>query len=135
MIKKQFTLYLENRPGVLASVTSRLAKGKVNIEGISVAESTDVAIVQIVVDSAAKARRELAKARIPHTVQDVALVHLRNEPGALFRITAELAKAKVNINYIYATASSCKTGCECYAVIGAQDLKKVEAAWKKAFGT
>ena len=36
MIKKQFTLYLENRPGLLAKVTRLLAMHKLNIEGISV---------------------------------------------------------------------------------------------------
>ena len=53
MIKKQFTLYLENKPGALAKVTRQLGNEKVNIDGISVAESTDVSLVQVVASNAA----------------------------------------------------------------------------------
>jgi hypothetical protein len=130
MIEKQFTLYLENKLGVLAALTTKLAKAKVNIEGISVAESTDVAIVQLVVNKAPTAARILKAARIPYTVQNVALVHLTNKPGSLERIVSKVAKSKVHINYVYATGCACKKACDCYAVIGAPDLKKVEKAWK-----
>ena len=57
MIKKQFTVYLENKPGALARVTERLATAKVNIEGISVAASSDVGLVQVVVSNAAATKK------------------------------------------------------------------------------
>jgi hypothetical protein len=132
MIEKQFTLYLENKPGVLAHLTQQLARAKVNIEGISVAESTDVAIVQIVADKTAAASRALKAAKIPFTVQNVAVLRLKNQPGALAEVVSQLARARVNINYVYATGCSCSQNCECYAVISAPDLNKVKAAWKAA---
>lgn len=130
MIEKQYTLYLENKPGVLADLTNQLARAKVNIEGISVAESTDVAIVQLVVNRAKAAAAVLKKAKIPYTVQNVALVHLSNKPGSLARIVSKISKFRVHINYVYATGCACKKPCDCYAVIGAPDLKKVEKAWR-----
>lgn len=129
MITKQFTLYLENKPGSLASVTSELAKNKVNIEGISVATSADVGIVQLVTDSPVKTRRVLHDKHIAFTTQDVAVLALRNEPGALAEVAARLAKKGVNINYVYATACDCNQGCRVLAVISAPDLKAVEDAW------
>ena len=130
MIEKQFTLYLENKPGVLADVTVKLANAKVNIEGISVAESRDVTIVQLVVNKARAAAAVLKKAKVPYTVQNVALVHLSNKPGSLAKIVSKISKFRVHINYVYATGCACKKACDCYAVIGAPDLKKVEKAWK-----
>jgi hypothetical protein len=132
MIKKQFTLYLENKPGALAKVTARLAKAKVNIEGISVSESTDVGIVQVVSSNGAATRKVLTDAGIPYTVQDISLLRLPNKPGALARITAQLAKDGININYVYATSCTCGPACECSAIISAPNLKRVEAAWKRA---
>ncbi len=44
MIKTQFTLYLVNRPGELARATKAFATAQINIEGISVAERTDVSL-------------------------------------------------------------------------------------------
>jgi hypothetical protein len=130
MIKKQFTLYLENRPGVLARVTRTLAASSVNIEGISVAATTDVGLVQIVVNNAAATRRELHALKVAFTVQDVVLVPLRNRPGSLSQVVSKLARKKINLNYVYATACDCKNGCNCYAIISAPDLAGVEAALK-----
>lgn len=132
MIKKQFTLYLENKPGALAKVTRQLGTAKVNIEGISVAESTDVSLVQLVASNAAATRRILTRLSIPFTVQDVLILPLKNIPGALCSVVSELARKKVNINYVYATGSS---GSETdYVVISAPDLEAVEACWEHVRG-
>ena len=131
MIKKQFTLYLENKPGMLAKVTRLLAGNRVNIEGISISASTDIGLVQIVVDNAGVTRKALTSAKISFSVQDVVLIPLPHKPGSLARIVSEVSKAGVNINYVYATGCDCKQGCHCYAILSAPDLKKVEKAWKQ----
>ncbi len=132
MIKKQFTLYLENKPGALAAVTRLLTREKINIDGISVSETTDVGLVQLVVSNATKTRQILRKASIPFTTQDVALLTLKNQPGSIARVSGALAKAGVNINYIYATGCKCTPDCECNVIISAPDLKRVEKAWNDA---
>jgi hypothetical protein len=129
MIKKQFTLYLENKPGALSRITDKLAAGKINIEGISVSESTDVGLVQVVVSNAEKTKKILKRLSVPFTIQNVALLSITNKPGALAEIIKKLARTGVNINYIYATACECNKTCECYAVISAPDLKKLEKVW------
>jgi len=129
MIKKQFTLYLPNRRGELANVTKKLANAGINIEGISVSASTDVALVQIVTSKSGKAGDILRRGRIPFTAQDVAVLPLKNRPGELYRSVEKLAEAGININYIYATACSCPQDCNCLAIVSAPDLKKVVAAW------
>jgi hypothetical protein len=134
MIKKQFTLYLENKAGALAKVTRQLGLEKVNIEGISVAASTDVSLVQLVASNAARTRRVLARLTIPFTVQDVSLLPLENEPGALCRVVSELARMKLNINYIYATGSAERSHATDYVIISAPNLDKVEACWEQVRG-
>lgn len=130
MIRQQFTLYLENRPGALAKVTQDLADAKVNIEGISVSASTDVGLVQLVPGDTDLTRRTLIEAGVPFTVQDVALLPLKHEPGALSQVVSALAKQHVNINYVYATANTNPASADSYAVISAPDLERVEAVWK-----
>ncbi|MBN1557169.1 MAG: ACT domain-containing protein [Lentisphaerae bacterium] len=126
MIKKQFTVYLENKPGALAAVARRLAARKINLIGISAAVTADVGLVQIVAASATAARRELKAARLSFTEQDVLLVRLANRPGALADVATRIAKAGININYIYATAGDRGDGAS-YAVLSAPDLKRVQA--------
>ncbi len=132
MIKKQFTLYLENKPGSLSNIMKKLAANKINVEGISVSESTDVALVQLVPSNPAKARALLEQEGVPLTVQDVSVITLQHVPGSLSRVVSQLAKGGVVVNYIYATGCSCggTHGCSCYVVIGADDLKSVEKFWK-----
>ena len=126
MIMKQFTLYLKNRPGELSRITRRLATGRVNIEGISVSSSVDIALVQIVVNNAAVTRKLLRRAKIPFVTQDVVLVPLRHEPGALAQVAERLAKMGININYVYATG--CDGAGRCLTVISAPDVAQVEKA-------
>ncbi len=52
MIKTQLTLYMTNRPGELARATKAFAAAEINIDGISVAEITDVGLVQLIVSDA-----------------------------------------------------------------------------------
>ena len=130
MIKKQYTLYLENRPGAMAKVTKTLATAGVNLEGVSVSESTDVGLVQLIPSNAAKTKKALDKVKVPFTVQDVATIELPNKAGALSRMAAKLARAGVNINYLYGTVCKCSSDSHCMLVVSASNLKKVEAALK-----
>lgn len=132
MLKKQFTLYLENRPGELARITRVLARAKVNIEGISAFTSTDVGLVQVVVSNAVKTRGVLQRAGVAFTVQDVVVVALPNAPGALADVTARIAESGANINYLYATACASKGASSSFAVISAPDLGRHRKFWAKA---
>ena len=134
MIKKQFTLYLENRPGTLARIMRELADANVNIDGISVSTSTDVGLVQVVVSNAARAKRIMTRLGVPFTSQEVALLPLENVPGALCRVVSNLARDEVNVNYAYATGSPVRKGGQAYVVIGAPDLAAVEKAWSESPG-
>jgi len=126
MIKKQFTLYLENKPGALARVTNLLAEAKINIEGISVSSSVDIGLVQIVVSNAVRTRQILTRKKIAFVTQDVVLVQLANQPGALARVVSKIAKLGININYVYATACTGGENCRSVAIISAPNLRKVD---------
>jgi hypothetical protein len=130
MIKQQFTLYMENRPGVLASVSKQLADAGVNLEGISVSGTADVGLVQIITSDKETTRSVLEKSRVAFTTQEVAVLSLPNEPGQLARGLVRIAEAGVNVSYIYATACDCDRACGCFVVISAPDLKAVERAWE-----
>ena len=110
MIKTQFTLYLVNQPGEFARATRAFTTARINIEGLSVAERTDVSLVQIIVSNAQAARQVLKKAGIPLLEQKVAVLSLPNKPGELGKVASDLAKKNVNINYLYATAPPSGSG-------------------------
>jgi len=131
MIRTQFTLYMINRPGELARATEAFAAAEINIDGISVAETSDVGLVQLIVSDAGLARQVLKKADISFSEQRVAILTLPNKPGALAAVASRLAEQNVNINYLYATTSPLGSADDCTMVISADDLEEVEALWEK----
>lgn len=116
----QLTVVLENRPGQLAKMTAVLKKADVNILAISVVDSVDTGVVRMVVDSPAKAKGALTRAKMVVTQQSVLLASLPNQTGALQEFAAKLSAAGVNINYVYGSVS--RTAAEGLVVVGVDQL-------------
>lgn len=102
--RTQISISMKNEMGALCSLCGILARAQVNILGLSIAEGADEGLVRLIVDEPKKAQKTLDAVKIPHRQQDVVLLELENEPGALQRISALLAHAKINILYVYGTA-------------------------------
>lgn len=105
-LKKQFSVCLPNQPGQLAKLCAVLRQAKVNIVAMSVADASDACIVRMICDKGAAALAALRKRKIDAIARDVVAVQLPNTPGALEAAAKKLAKAKINIDYVYATAQS-----------------------------
>jgi len=116
----QLTVVLENKPGQLARMSAVLSRAKVNILAISVVDSVDTGVVRLVVDSAAKAKQALARAKMSVTQQPVLTLSLPNQPGALQTAAAKLAAAGVNINYVYGSVTG--KACEGLLVLGVDNM-------------
>lgn len=101
----QLSVTMENKPGQLAKLGAVLARAKVNIEAISVLDSSEVGVVRLVTSANAKARAALTKAGMNVVQQPVLIVKLPNEPGALGTAARKLAAAKVNIEFVYGSAA------------------------------
>lgn len=101
----QLTLRLVSRPGVLAAVSRVLADARVNITALSADAGTGRGKIRLVTNDAATARRALRKAGYRPTDEPAFAVRLQNKPGALARVTARLARARINVRSAYATTS------------------------------
>ena len=98
---KQITVVLENKPGELARLGEALAQEKINIDALSVSDTTDAGLVRLVTRQHDEALRALAKAGLPAFAVEVLQLELYNKPGALADISRKLAKGKINIQYLY----------------------------------
>ena len=100
---KELSVMLENKPGALAELCSKLAEKAVNILGMMVPEQSGVAPVRLVVNHTDVAEKVFDQLGIKYTESDVLNVPLSDKPGALGKITRKLADHKINIKYAYAT--------------------------------
>jgi hypothetical protein len=101
-IIKQISVFVENKPGRLASVTEKLYEEKINIRAFTIAEAGDFGIIRMVVDDTEKAYEKLRSEGFTVSLTDVLGVEVRDEPGGLYKIAKVLGDASINIEYVYA---------------------------------
>src|SRR5437016_13293738 len=97
---RQFSVFAENRLGRLFELTALLKDNNVHIMGITVIDTTDSAIVRLVVDDPDKARRLLDAQGFAFTESDLLVVEVAGAT-ALGGLMSALLEAELNINYLY----------------------------------
>lgn len=111
-IQKQLSIFMPNRPGVLARTCSVLSDAGVNIMAMAVHDTVDNAVVRLLVDQPTKALLLLENEELYVLEQDVVVVEIDNAPGRLARVAQILAQADMNIHYAYCTATATQpSGC------------------------
>lgn len=124
----QFSVFLVNKPGVLAQVTAALGEAKVNIVAMTLVDSQEHGVLRMVMDDDATARHVLARLNLPMTETEVLCLDLSNRPGALSDVATLLGKAHVNINYAYCTSGA--PGGRTTGIFKVADPKKAVAVLK-----
>ena len=100
-IHKQLSVFLANRPGLLARVCSVLSESNVNVLALSVHDTVDTAVVRLVLDDPMKGLLLLEREDFHVTEQEVVVLGVDNRPGILARIAQHLGRADINIEYAY----------------------------------
>lgn len=121
-IVEQLALFLHNRPGALAAVCDALADAKINIYGMSVADTVDHAVVRMVVSDPRRALHIFESHGTLALESDVIMIENENRPGMLSRIAKALAEKNINIEYAYlASLPSARKGL---LILRPSDAKK-----------
>jgi hypothetical protein len=102
----QFSIFMVNKPGVLARVLHDLAAEKINIVAMTMMDSAEHGVMRLVGSSSQKVREVLTHSNMQFNETDVLCVNLSNKAGALADVTAKLAMAHINIAYAYVTAGA-----------------------------
>ena len=104
-IQKQLSVFMPNRPGVLAQTCSILSEAKISILALAVHDTVDNAVVRFLVDQPTKALLLLEQEQLYVLEQEVVVLEVENRTGELTRICQVLAEADINIAYAYCTAT------------------------------
>ncbi|MDY6825460.1 MAG: ACT domain-containing protein [Thermodesulfobacteriota bacterium] len=99
---EQISVFLENRTGRLAEVTSILSEAGVNIRALALADTSDFGVLRMIVDEKDKAREVLKANGFTIGTHDVVAVEVKDEPGGLHNILDMLGQSGVNVEYMYA---------------------------------
>ena len=121
-IAPQFSIFMVNKPGVLAQVLGEFARAKINVTAMTMMDSVEHGVLRVVVAAPEKAKEVLLKLNMPYNQTEVLCVTLDNKAGALATVAEKLAKNHINISYAYCTAGA--KGGRTTGVLKIADVKK-----------
>ena len=128
----QFSVFLVNKPGVLAQVTRALAGEKLNVVAMTLVDSQEHGVLRLVPSDPASARQVLGKLNLPMTETEVLCLDLSNRPGALADVAGLLGENHININYADVTSGA--PGGRTTGVFKVADPNKAMHVLKKGGG-
>jgi hypothetical protein len=102
MQAEQISIFLENKAGRLSEVTGILARAKVNIRALALADTSDFGVLRLIVDNNAVAEQALKENGFTVRKTKVVAVEVDDCPGGLFNILEILKNVQINVEYMYA---------------------------------
>ena len=126
---RQFSVFLVNKPGVLAQVTKIIAQAKINILAMTMTDSSEHGVLRLVGEDPDHLRRALAGLNLPTTETEVLMVTMANRTGALADVCQQLADAHINIAYAYCTTGA--SGGKTQGIFKVADSNKAIKVLKK----
>lgn len=127
---RQLSVFVENKPGSLMDVTSKLTEAHVNIRAVATFDTPEFGILRLVVDKPEEAKGYLTERGFVVRVHKVMGVELEDKKGNLNQMLAILADGKININYIYSFVI--RKGKAPVMVFNTDDFEKATQILKEA---
>lgn len=121
---KQLSVFVENKFGRLVAVTEVLAKNNIDINALSLADTSDFGILRLVVDKPEDAAVALTEHGVTVKCTEVIAAAMDDCPGGLSFILDTLTNEKINIEYMYAFMG--KTEGKAWTVMRVDDSERAE---------
>lgn len=118
----QLNLELENQIGALARLCRDLADRGVNLLALSTPLSPGP--VRLLVANRELAEQALGSAGYRFKAEEVIFIELKNRPGALAKSMEKLARAKIDVRSVYATAYTQAKKTAAVVAVAEADLER-----------
>jgi len=129
MIVKQVSIFLENSKGRLAEVTRVLAKERVDIRALSLADTSDFGVLRIIVNRPDRCLEVLKEHGFVARTTEVVAVEVEDRPGGMSRVLDALDEAGLNVEYMYAYVA--KAGENAVVICKIDEREKALAVLEK----
>jgi hypothetical protein len=99
---EQISIFLENKSGRLAEVTSVLSEAEINIRALYLADTADFGILRLIVNKTEKAWQALKENGFTVEKTKVVAIEVPDRPGGLSSILNTIKDEGINVEYMYA---------------------------------
>lgn len=121
----QISVFLENKAGQLADITSILSDNQINMRAINIAETADYGVLRLIVDDASRASSILLEQGFILTMTPVVGVAVSDTPGGLSKVLGVISRANIDVEYMYSVFGQ-KDGQACM-IFRVADTEKLSA--------
>ena len=129
MTVNQVSVFIENRTGRLDVVLETLKEANINIISLSLADSSEYGLLRMIVSEPERAKEVLKAKDFSARLTPVLGVKLSHKVGQLQVLLAEICKAGINIEYMYALATGSD---DASIVIKTTDLEEAAEVLEKS---
>lgn len=105
MTTRQLSVFVENKPGRLAEITSVLAEEKVDIRAVSVSDTTDFGILRLILNDPDRGCEVLRQHGCTVSLTTVIIIRISDQPGGLAAPMKLLYENGISVEYMYAFLS------------------------------
>ncbi len=119
---EQLSIFLENKSGRLAEVTSVLSRSGINIRALYLADTADFGILRLIVNDTEKARQSLKESGFTVEKTRVVAIEVPDRPGGLSGILNTIKEERINVEYMYAFVA--KSGENAIVIFRFDELEK-----------
>jgi len=120
----QLSVFVENKFGRMAAVTKVLEENSIDINALSLADTSDFGILRIIVDQPDLAKICLHEAGIMVKTTKVISAGMDNKPGGLAKILDVLTEGQISVEYMYAFLD--KVDGKAWTVMRTDDNERAE---------
>lgn len=128
MYIKQLSVFVENKDGRLAEITTIIANAGIDIRALSIADTTDFGILRLVVDKPYEAEEALKNVGLTVSLTDVIAIGIPDRPGGFAETISAVADKDVGVEYMYAFIS--REHDRAYLIMRVADNEKALSALK-----
>lgn len=126
----QLRIPADNKPGMLARVTSVLAREKINIRATTISSFGQRGFFNLIVDDPERAHKILVRDGVAAELREVIAILIQDQPGGLNRLVQHLAAEEVNIENAYGFVIESRV--QAVFVLEVSDTARVQELLRKA---
>lgn len=125
---KQLSIFLENKKGRLYKALNVLAENNVNIQALTIADTSDFGILRLIVPEPEEAQKLLEDNDFIVKINEVVPVEMQDQPGGLTSVLKVLNDYDINLDYLYAVTSHSD---KAILLLRTEDLNRLISVLKK----
>lgn len=126
----QLRIPADNKPGMLARVTSVLAREKISIRATTISSFGEGGFFNLIVDDPERSQKALSRDGIDAELREVVAILIADQPGGLDKLVQYLATEKINIENAYGFVIESRV--QAVFVLEVSDTARVQDLLKKA---